>query len=617
MKIALGQINIQPGQCEQNFLACKAMINQAKKDQADLVVFPEMCISGYFIGDKWLDRDWIKTVESYNEQLKQLADGIGIIWGSVASNILGESFTHHDGRLAIFNCAFFAHNQSWVTRLDGFLGPYIKQLLPTYRMFDDHRYFMDGETYHRLTKTENSFLPYVFDSNNKQVHIGLQVCEDLWDDHYLIKPTQKYNQHQIDLIINVSNSPWTLNKEQSRINQVKKHASYNQATMVFVNASGAQNNDKNVILFDGGSFISKANGDVLTNCNDAFESEYLVVDLDQHATPKTFTTQKLLKGLIKGIQAFDQQMFHQSTPWIVGLSGGIDSSVNAALLVLALGKKKVIGYNLPSKYNQAKTIDNAKRIGEALDIPVAFVDIEKLVSATTDTFNALDFDINKQSNLIENVQARIRGHLLSSFAAYHQGVIINNGNKVETALGYCTLYGDTIGALSPLGDCSKMQIFDLANQINDYFKKEVIPVNLIPTIRDHMLNFDIYPSAELKDNQVDPMKWGYHDWLVNQIVEYPTYQIDKLITSYMDKTIWQQEVGMWLKAYGLDNPQAFLDDLLWVMKQLEISVFKRIQMPPNILVSRGAFGQDYKESQGQFQKSQLFETFQMWVKKQT
>ena len=191
---------------------------------------------------------------------------------------------------------------------------------------------------------------------------------------------------------------------------------------------------------------------------------------------------------------------------------------------------------------------------------------------------------------LENIQARLRGHLLSSFASMEGGVIVNNGNKVEAALGYCTLYGDAIGALSPIADCTKVQLFDLAKQINAAFNREIIPANLLPQTQDGCLIWEFPPSAELKDDQRDPMKWFYHDWLISKLTEYPSGQAEEIMEDYLSGQAQSSEVGRWLTYYGLDDPRAFIDDLEWVLRTMQGAVFKRIQFPPLIMISRGAFG---------------------------
>ena len=365
--------------------------------------------------------------------------------------------------------------------------------------------------------------------------------------------------------------------------------------LVYVNACGMQNNGKNVLVFDGDSTIYQKDGRVLAQLNDDFKEDCQVFDLKQ--TYQTHITHnKLLNALVVAIREFDQQVLTFKPKWIIGLSGGIDSSVNVALLCMALGSDRVIGYNMASRYNQAKTKNIAYETAKKLNVEYYAGSIEQLVQATENTL--IEYNINPVEGLAyENIQARLRGHLLSSFASYKGGVICNNGNKVECALGYATLYGDTIGALSPLGDCTKLQVFELAKSINDYYQDEIINQNLIPSITEGKIEFGFAPSAELRDNQIDPMKWGYHDWLVQYFIQYPSHNILDWLKIYQSGEWRKTEVASWMIYYGLDNPKAFIEDIRWFMKSWHSAIFKRIQFPPIVTISRGSFGFDYRESQ--------------------
>ena len=412
-------------------------------------------------------------------------------------------------------------------------------------------------------------------------------------------PEIRYRQRYVDLIVNLSCSPWTLNKERSRDKRVRQHAASAQGAfvpLVYVNACGMQNNGKNVMVFDGDSTIYDEQGERQLSLNDQFEPECRIVGLHEREVLTRQPETKLMRALVSAIREFDKQMFSPKMKWIVGLSGGLDSSITSALLVYALGAQRVVGYNMASRYNSLTTKNNAKALAERLGILIREGSIEKIVDATVDTLQ--DYGYPQAEGLaLENIQARLRGHLLSSFASMEGGVIVNNGNKVEAALGYCTLYGDAIGALSPIADCTKVQLFDLAKQINAAFGREIIPANLLPEMDGDRLIWEFPPSAELKDDQRDPMKWFYHDWLINQLTEYPGGRVEEIMDDYLQGRLQTSEIGRWLRYYGLDEPQAFVQDLEWVLRTMQGAVFKRIQFPPLILISRGAFGSDVREAQ--------------------
>ena len=599
MKIALGQLNIQAGNIDANLDAMKQMVMAAKAQGAALIVFPEMAVSGYLLGDKLLQRGFVDRLLACNEVIKSWSDDIGIIWGNISHDEAAKA--NRDGRFNRMNSACFAYQKQWVEKTNGSIpGLYHKHCLPDYRFFDDSRIFKSGVdvSLENNLAVDHGIEPFIFTYKNETLRIGLEVCEDLWSKDYTIDPTAIYIQKGVDFIINISSSPWTLNKEYSRVKRIKEHVSTHQDRMVpiiYVNAAGMQNNGKNVLVFDGDSTIYGKDGIVQAECPDNFEQYLGVFDLNER-TPLPVQSDKLLNALVHAIREFDRQLLKGKTPWIIGLSGGLDSSVNAALLVHALGKHRVIGYNMASRYNQAKTKSIAAESAELLGIDYHEGSIEALVQSTVDTLK--DYAIDAVEGLaFENIQARIRGHLLSSFASYKGGVICNNGNKVECALGYATLYGDTIGALSPLGDCTKMDLFHLAKRLNEIFNAEVISKDLIPTIEANTIHFALAPSAELRTDQLDPMKWVYHDWLVQYFTQYPSHHLLEWLEIYANDQWQSLEIAPWIRYYHLDDPKNFVEDIQWFMKAWHFAVFKRIQFPPIVTVSRGSFGYDYRESQ--------------------
>lgn len=612
MKIAMAQMRVVAGRMEENFQNMQTQIEKAKKDNADIIVFPEMCVSGYMLQDQWLNDEFCMDVHAYNEKIKTLSEGIGIVFGNLYFDDIGTVKKGRDGRKARYNAVLFAHDGKWVKKASGcFDGIYIKQLNPDYRIFDDSRYFLSGmELQRALNMNEQDMIsPFLFTKDDKTYHIALEACEDMWSSNYSVDVTALYTSLQVDFIINVSSSPYTLNKEHSRDKCIKEHALHLKDKMVpflYVNVCGMQNNGKNIIVFDGGSTAYDAMGNRVFSLNDRFQEELSYYDFKVQNTYQPSNT-KLLDALTYAIEEVDAQMFHANVKWIIGLSGGIDSSINACLLVKALGNKRVIGYNMASNYNSQTTKNNAKILAEALQIEIREGSIEKLNEATIQTIKAYDYQKEYNSLVYENIQARIRGHLLSTFASIEGGVVINNANKVEAALGYCTLYGDSIGALSPLGDLSKVQCFKIAKQCNAYFRKEVISSTLIPEIVNDDIKWDMPPSAELKDSQLDPMKWFYHDEIIRLLLDYPTAQIESFMQSYLDDSIYEKEIGKWIRYYHLEDPNAFINDLEWLLKTFYNAVFKRIQMPPIVMLSRGAFGNDYREAQLGFIKSKQYE----------
>lgn len=604
MKIVLGQMNVLAGQMSLNVNKMLDMIEKAKKEKADLIVFPELCVTGYLLADKWMDQNFVETALSYNEVLKKASEGIGIIWGNVATfkDILGR-----DGRHVRCNTAYFAYNNNWVKKENNlFDGRYIKCLNPDYRIFDDSRYFLSALELSKRMKLEDVDFtsPFLFEKDDHTYRIGLEVCEDLWSQDYQFDPTSQYLNQNVDFIVNISSSPWTRNKEKGREKQILRYAQHDFVPFVYVNAVGMQNNSKTVCVFDGDSSIYNEKGERIASCNDSFLEECKIIELNETSLADKCQN-KLTKALITAIREFDQQVFQSRFKWIIGLSGGLDSSVNAALLTLSLGKERVIGLNMATRYNSSATIDNAHKLAHALGIECRDGIIQKLVE---EQIECLKQYTQKEISefAIENIQARIRGSILSAISQIENGVVINNGNKIEGALGYATLYGDTIGCLAPLQDVTKVELFEIARSINEFLDKEVIPYNLLPEVENDHIKWETPPSAELKNNQLDPMKWFYHDQIIQILTEYPGYGIEKLMQQYLDKSIYETELGKWIRYYGLDDPQKFIEDLEWVLQKFQLGVFKRLQTPPIVMVSRGCFGSDFRENQVSYEKSNTY-----------
>ena len=593
--VALGQMRVIPGQPSLNFSTIQKMVNEAKQNNADLIVFPELAITGYLIGDQFLDNEWIDFAVSFNEKIKALSTDIIIVWGNVVTLGNQPSITNNDSRLAKLNAALIAYNGEYVSRENLlFPGVYPKRLFPNYRIFDDQRYFLPGrELEEKLgLKVKSLLQPFIVSYKGETIKIGLEVCEDMWDEAYGFSPSKLYLQQGVDLLINISSSPWTINKESSRREVIEDHA---KVPFLFVNKVGADNNGKNVVLFEGGSMVYNAQGEWIGSANDRAKEELFFHDLKtkKHADQ---SSNKLFEMLVSAIRFTDEQLFQSKFPWIVGLSGGLDSAVSIALLHEAVGEKRIFAYTLPSQYNSQATLSNAQHVANALNIPLQTIPIQPIVQS----FLNVQPDANALTQ--ENIQARVRGSLLMNFAANQGGVVLNNGNKIEIALGYTTLYGDTIGALAPLGDLTKIQITELANFLNEHHKKEIIPHELIPQWINGVPHFVLPPSAELKNNQVDPMKWGYHDWMINELLSFPSLAPERILTMFLGHSFPPHIVSL-MKAYGLDDPVVFIQDFEWVLSLWNRSYFKRVQMPPNIIVSKGAFGYDYREAQMTYERT--------------
>lgn len=371
---------------------------------------------------------------------------------------------------------------------------------------------------------------------------------------------------------------------------------------------GASNYGQVVSCYQGSSELIGENGNICARLRSDFEQDMQVVSFNEESLPLLNPNDQLLDALQTTIRRFDACALYWKPKWIIGLSGGLDSSVVATLLVRTLGANRVIGYNLATKHNSEKTKGNAQALADALGIELKNGSIEDVVEATDNTLVRYGYDPNAQPTLVhENIQARLRGHLLTTFSAIEGGVVANNGNRVEGALGYATLYGDAIGALAPIADLTKVQLFDLSRRINELEGREVIPENLLPRVTEEGYVWETRPSAELSDGQYDPMKWFYHDWLIDKLQGNLSAGLREVMEGYLTDKLASNEVGKWVSYYGLDNSQSFIDDLEWVLRCMKNSAFKRIQGCPAIRLASPLTVHASPEVQGQLVMPSYYE----------
>lgn len=386
-----------------------------------------------------------------------------------------------------------------------------------------------------------------------------------------------------DLRIECDWEPWTLRRSSS------KKILYGRP-LILIRPVGMTNAGHKVLAYDGGSAIWDNDGDLICRLPDIFEPAYAVVNAGMQEEEDGYKPAlKTLNALANTIRRFDEEVLGYAKKWVIGLSGGLDSSIVTSLLAMSLGKGRVVGYSLATRNNSAATRKNAEMLANELGIEFRFGSIEDLVDATRLCSQKYRYAREETDGLVlENIQARVRGHMLSTFAAMEGGVVANNGNRIECALGYATLYGDAIGALAPIADLTKVELFELARTINDAFGCETVPENLLPNETEDGLVWDVAPSAELASGQKDPMKWYYHDWLVSELIDKCSGNPLPIMKDYRDGVLAEGHVGKWLRFYGLDDPREFVSDLEWVLKSMNKSAFKRIQAPPAITIASPA-----------------------------
>ncbi len=610
VNFALAQLEVIPGRPDLNVRKILHEIEKAKERQVDVILFSEMVVPGYLLGDEWENESLMHELMAFNEDILKATEGITAIWGNIYVDFDKKG---EDGRVRKYNAVYVAQNGKWVSNRV-FEGHTFKTLMPKYREFDDERYFYSmlrlanekGEPLSKLLR------PFEISVNGSAVKVGAILCEDMWCDDYADNPTKILIENGAEVIVNLSCSPWTWRKNNKRHRVVKSLLDKNPVPFLYCNNTGIQNNGKNIFLFDGNSTAYNPDGTLMATTTDYKEEvtdvmvdgkngkvvEYLELSDDRDAL-------ELHDGLIFGIKKFFESMGKKKV--VLGLSGGVDSAVVACLMSEAIGPENVYSVNMPTKFNSELTKGAAAVLAGNLGIKYAILPIQESVDLTTDNFKNLEFDgikLEVSDYVLENIQARDRGsRVLAGIAACIDGVFTNNGNKSETTIGYCTLYGDVNGAIAPIADIYKGEVYQLARYINQKAKKELIPASIL----------EVVPSAELSANQDvtkgkgDPVNYPYHDKLFRAFVEFrrdPEYILDLYTKGELEKELKLEE-GKIRKYFPTDAE--FVSDLEHKWRLYKINIFKRIQAPPIIAVSRRAYGFDLRESQNGYYFTRNYE----------
>ena len=600
-------MEVRAGRPDLNVESMLGFVERAREAGVAIVAFPEMCIPGYILGDAWELDALVEDYEGWSDAIRDASRGIAVVFGNVA---IDRTATGEDGRVRKLNAAWVCHDGRFIERegLPASLphGVQPKTLHPNYRFFDDDRHFYSlrkiaGETDSRVT---DWMIPYKIPTGRGVVRLGVQLCEDIWyrdyrDRYESLDTLRAWRRAGADLVINLSASPWTRRKNDKRNRVVREAMEHSPVPFFYVNQVGAQNNGKNILVFDGDTCGYRTDGS-LAGRAPHWREAMLVFDEGAGAAPVQTEIEATYDAIVTGLRHLDY-LRGRDNRYLIGVSGGIDSSVVACLLQTAFSPERVFAVNLPTRFNADVTRDNARSMCEALAIDYLSCPIDDLYRALSDRIRGIEFERERgtYTRLVdENIQARIRGaDMLAGIASKCGLVFTNNGNKTEVALGYATLYGDVNGAVAPIADLYKTQLFALARYLNDtVFGREVIPRNLI--------DGETVPSAELSDAQDvtrglgDPIKYGYHDALLSQLIENRRHPLD-LIEWYragelLDRIGWNDKDLF--QSYFPDH-RAFVDDLEWVSEMLRLNCFKRIQGPPIVVLSKRAFGLDLRESQ--------------------
>lgn len=614
MKIALSQFEIIPSMPSDNAARIINYIEEAKNNNSDMIIFPELAISGYLIGDMWESESFIRECEELGEEIIKASKDIFVIFGNVAVDRNKKNF---DGRVRKYNALFLAKDEKLIKNPYSKI-PYpfiIKTLLPNYKEFEDTRHFFSLKDFIFENALEDNFdlkeyfNPVEININGEKINLGLTICEDAWSSNYNLSPIDILNE-KTDLFINISSSPYTLIKDTKRHKMYSDISKKYNKPLIYVNNVGIQNNGKTVYTFDGGSSAYDNKGNIIFASNRYEERLYYIeMNLTKKEFPKAIKINEeneyklIYDTIIYGIRKFMKSIGINKV--VIGVSGGIDSALSSAVYVNAIGKDNVLLVNMPSRFNSNTTKNLAKTLAENLGCAYMVVPIQESVDFTIKQIETCkiikdgeESFLKVSSFIAENIQARDRSsRILSGLAASFGGVFTCNANKTETMVGYSTLYGDGAGFFAALADLWKYQIYELAKYINkNIFKKEIIPEGSI----------NIIPSAELSNAQAvdegkgDPIKYDYHDYLFKALIEsWNRILPEDILKMYIDGVLEEKigcEKGI-IKKY-FKNDLEFIEDLeKWWRQYMGMAISKRIQAPPILAISRRAFGFGDRESQ--------------------
>jgi NAD+ synthase (glutamine-hydrolysing) len=547
LKVAIAQINSTVGDLEGNISKIRSFLADAKRRGAELVVFPELAVMGYPPQDLLLETGFVE------KNKKVLLDMIG----SNTVDVVGVvGLVDHKEKELYNAAAVFKRNE--------IIALIYKTLLPTYDVFDEDRYFKPSG--------EEQIAPIQVVINGKKVKLGVEICEDLWDNNYDIKVTDLLVKRGAELVINISASPFLVGRHLERKRLLKEKAVKNGVPLFYVNLVGGQDE----LVFDGQSMAVDKMGNLIA-LGRQFEEDLVITDIDLEkgtalrvVAPVHDNVQEMFDALVLGIRDYFLKTGFRRA--VVGLSGGIDSSVTVCIAVEALGKENVIGVSMPSKFSSGHSKSDAEQLAENLGICFVQVGIQEVVDLFHKSLEEPLEQIRKcfgtkkedEDHVAdENIQPRTRGNILMDISNRLKDLkilVLNTGNKTEVALGFCTLYGDMAGGIGALGDVSKLQVYKLAEYINRKAGKQVIPQSVM----------DKKPSPELKKCQFDPFDFDIVSPLVDEIIENRRSKQDLITMGY---------------------PKEAVED---TYRRVRNSEYKRRQATPCIKITPKAFGIGWK-----------------------
>ena len=549
IRITGAQCSFSVGSIQENKETILNCFEEAESVESDIVIFPELAITGYPPEDLLLRESFIGKNFAVLEEIAAFS--------SLTSGVIGfvdrksDHNNQDNNKRTIANAAAIVQNGD-------VRGIYHKSFLPNYSVFDEARYFSKG------TQADTLFW---YDD----IAIGINICEDIWIEN---GPAEEQVKQGASLIININASPYDIQKNETRKEIVMKKALKLNVPIIYLNMVGGQ--DERV--FDGGSFVVDDLGEIIYQAS-SFKEEVFHLDIDlkikkQNDKPSLLIRPKTIE--LKDIKSKPSMSENESiysalklglldyvsknkfTKVLIGISGGIDSALTAAICVDALGAQNVIGVAMPSKYNSKDSLNDAIKLSTNLGIKLKTIEIEKIVDSFRETLkNSLNEELGQITD--ENIQSRVRGNILMGLSNQTGAMVVSTGNKSEMAVGYSTLYGDLAGGFALIKDLYKSKVYELSNYRNSI--SEVIPKDIITK----------EPSAELRPNQLDT------DSL-------PDYEVlDKILNLYIEQDSSSEKII----ATGI-QPDLVYD----VLEKVDRNEYKRKQVAPGVKLTQKAFGKD-------------------------
>ena len=549
LRITGAQLSFTVGAIQENKSKILNTLEEAEKINSDIVVFPELCVTGYPPEDLLLRESFVGKNFAVLEEIAEFSGRTSGVIGFVDRSLEEQTMDNVDRNIT---------NAAAIVQNGDVKGIYHKCYLPNYSVFDEARYFAKG------TKPEEIFW-------YEDIAVGINICEDVWINN---GPAEEQVKQGASLIININASPFDINKTESRKVNVRDKAKKLKVPILYLNMVGGQDE----LVFDGGSFLVDADGNIIYEAEQFSEEIFsfdleleiknvksenkLIVNEKKSDLPLLKTSDSLSElesmyaALKMGLSDYVEKNNFKKV--LVGLSGGIDSALTATIAVDALTSDNVIGVAMPSKFNPKSSLDDAKELADNLNIELKTINIEE----TAEKFRNLlkdNLDDDLKSVVDENIQSRIRGNILMGLSNQLGAMVVSTGNKSEMAVGYSTLYGDLVGGFALLKDVYKTEVYKLSDYRNSISK--VIPQNII----------EKKPSAELSEDQYDSDSLPEYDLLDKILKMYIEldYSSEKIINSDIDKEV-----------------------VFDILEKIDRNEYKRKQVAPGVKLTSRAFGKD-------------------------